>query len=490
MGVLLMIFTPVPYMDATSSWGFRSRWKRILVGAAGMIVEVFVAAIAVFVWAETAPGTLHNLCYNMLFIASVSTVLFNINPLLRFDGYYILSDLLDIPNLHQRAAKHLRYLGERYLFGVKRAESPARSARERFWLTTFGIASWIYRIFVFGMILLLVADRFLLLGILMAIVCLISWIVTPTVKFVQYLSSSPVLDRCRPRAVAVSLGFLIIVIGFLQFVPMPNHFRAPGIIQAQQRTEVLNETAGLLEEILVAPGSRVTQGQPIMRLVNQELTLDLQATATRLQETEARLRQARQESTANIKPMQSRYEAVSERLHKLERDEANLTIRARHDGIWVAPNVDDFIGRWLPRGTRLGLMIDPSEFEFISTLKQEDCDAPFRRQILGAEIRLFGQVASVLKATDLKVIEIEQRNLPSRALGWQGGGEVQVSTEDPQGRQTIEPFYEVQAKLPSEVDVVLFHGRSGKIRFDLEPEPLLPRWMRRLMQLLQKRYQI
>lgn len=490
MGVLLMIFTPVPYMDATSSWGFRSRRQRILVGAAGMIVEVFVAAIATFIWAETAPGTLHNLCYNMMFIASVSTVLFNINPLLRFDGYYILSDLLDIPNLHQRAAKHLRHLGERYLFGVKRSESPARSRREAFWLTTFGIASWIYRIFVFGMILLFVADRFLLLGILMAVVCLISWIVVPLCKFIQYLSGSPALDRCRPRAVAVSLGLALVLIGFLQFVPMPNHFRAPGIIQSRQWTEVLNESSGSVERILVPPGAEVRKDQPLVEMVNQELEIDLRASRQRLAETEARLRQAMQEDTANIKPLQSRYQAVAERVAKLERDREQLVLRARHDGVWVAPNVDDFIGRWLPRGTRLGLLIDPSEFEFVSTLQQADGDAPFRRQILGAEIRLFGQVETVLRTTELKVIEIEQRNLPSRALGWSGGGEVQTSPEDPQGRKALEPFYEVQTRFVAEGDVALFHGRSGKIRFDLPSEPLLPRWIRRLMQLLQKRYQI
>src|SRR3954469_181221 len=132
MGVLFMIFTPTPYMDATSSWAFRSRWKRLLVGAAGMITEVFFAAFALFIWANTKdPSILHNLCYNVVFIASVSTVLFNLIPLLRFDGYYMLSDLLDIPNLAQRSMAHLRYLVERYVFGIKRIESPTNSRKEQ-----------------------------------------------------------------------------------------------------------------------------------------------------------------------------------------------------------------------------------------------------------------------------------------------------------------------------------------------------------------------
>src|SRR5579863_1627819 len=117
MGILLMIFTPVPYVDASSSWGLRNRWHRVLVGSAGMIVELFVAAMATFVWAKTGPGTVNSIAYNVMFIASVSTVIFNANPLLRFDGYYILSDLLEIPNLSQRATGELRHLWEHNIFG-------------------------------------------------------------------------------------------------------------------------------------------------------------------------------------------------------------------------------------------------------------------------------------------------------------------------------------------------------------------------------------
>ncbi|HEY9510156.1 MAG TPA: M50 family metallopeptidase, partial [Verrucomicrobiae bacterium] len=181
MGVMLMIFTPMPYVDATSSWGFRERWKRVLVGAAGMIVELFVAAIAAFVWAKTSPGTLHNLAYNMMFVASVSTVIFNINPLLRFDGYYILSDLIEMPNLNQRAIGQLRHVAESKLFGVKQSEAPARNRREGGWLISYGVASGIYRVIVFTGVLLAVADRFLIVGIVMAAVCLISWVTVPAV---------------------------------------------------------------------------------------------------------------------------------------------------------------------------------------------------------------------------------------------------------------------------------------------------------------------
>jgi putative peptide zinc metalloprotease protein len=490
MGIMLMIFTPVPYMDATSSWGFRSRWQRMLVGGAGMIVELFVAALATFVWARTAPGTLHSLAYNMMFVASVSTLLFNGNPLLRFDGYYMLSDLLEIPNLSQRANGQLKSYCERFLFGVKKAEPATHRKREATWLVVYGITSGIYRVIVFGGILLFVADRFLILGIIMALFCLISWVTVPTGKFIHYLSSSPKLDRTRPRAIAVSCAIAAALLVLLAVIPFPSHFRAPGVVQARLRTDVINEAPGRVVRLLATPGSQITTGQPLLQLANPELELDIASTQARLAEVDARLRHALSEATANLKPLQSLAESATNRVAKLLKDKEALTVRARHDGVWVAPGIEDYVGRGLMRGSHLGLLIDPRDFDFIATVKQVDADALFARKIAGAEVRLFGEAGEVVPVASWKVVPGGQRTLPSPALGWRAGGEMPVAVEDPQGRTAQEPFFEVQAAVPLADEVALLHGRGGKIRFDLEWEPLLPRWIRRLHQLFQKRYGI
>jgi putative peptide zinc metalloprotease protein len=491
MGVLLMIFTPTPYMDATSSWAFRSRWKRLLVGAAGMITEVFFAAIALFIWANTKdPGIIHNLCYNVVFIASVSTVMFNLIPLLRFDGYYMLSDLLDIPNLAQRSMAHLRYLVERYAFGIKRTESPSTSSKEQWWFTIFGISSGIYRVFVFGRILLFVADRLLLIGIIMAAVCAISWVFVPTVKFLKYLASDPKLDRRRPRAVALTSALAALIVILLQFIPFPHHFRAPGVLEAQAWTQVVNEAPGYLEQILVTPGNRVSKDQALATFVNPELELSYTAAKASKAEYDARLLQAMKMETANLKPLRSKLESINKHILRIEADRAALTLRARQDGIWVAPQFEEGKGRWIGRGTALGLIIDPTAFEFVATVLQEDVDSLFAQEIKGAEVRLTGQADETVIATNLRKIPAEKRNLPSAALGWAGGGEVAVSKHDSQGQKAAEPFFEVHADLTKIPEVAFLHGRAGKIRFELQPEPLLPRAVRRLRQLLQKRYQL
>ncbi len=491
MGVMLMIFTPMPFVDTTSSWSFRERWKRVLVGAAGMIVELFIAAIAVFFWAKTGPGIIHSLAYNIMFVASVSTVIFNINPLMRFDGYYILSDLLEIPNLNQRASTHLRHLAEAHLFGVKNSESPAGSRREAAWLTFFGSASGIYRVIVFSSILLVVADRFLIIGIVMAAICLISWMAVPVVRFTRYLAASPRLDRVRTRAVCVTASLVMVVVVLLAVIPFPCSFRAPGIVLASQRSMLANETAGVVAELRVKPGSRVKAGQPLAQLRNPELELELADTKARLDGVTARLLQAMEEEPADIAPLTNLRDSIRDQVAKLSRDYQNLTVRAPHDGIWVAPEMEDERGSWLRRGSNLGLMVDPARFNFVATVMEEDVNALFDRVIRGAQARLYGEAGRTLTVTNWQIVPGGQKTLPSAALGWAAGGIVPVATEnDTTGTRTVEPFFEVRGHLERRDDVALLDGRSGEIRFKLAPEPLLPRWIRSLWQLFQKRYQI
>lgn len=489
MGVMLMIFTPMPYVDATSSWSFRSRWQRSLVGAAGMISELFVAAIAVFVWANTAPGIIHSLAYNMMFVASVSTLIFNINPLLRFDGYFILSDLLEIPNLNQRAILQLRHLAERYLFGVEKSQSPATNAREAGWYTFYGIASGIYRVVVFSGVLFTVADRFLIIGLVMAAVCLISWVTVPMIRFVRYLASAPQLERVRSRAVAVTACGAVVLLILLGVVPFPAGFKAPGVVVASERTQIANQTSGVVEALLVKSGAAVKAGQPLLQLRNSELDADLASAQAHLDEVNARLLNAMQTNSADIAPLTQLRDAVNGQLKKLSTDKENLVLRAPHDGVWVAPSVEEFLGRQVNRGSELGLLVNPASFEFIAGVRQEDVEALFRREHSSAAVRLNGDAGTKVRVSDWRVIPGEQKMLPSAALGWKGGGDIPVEAEDNGGNRAVEPFFEVVGKLsPSEA--LLLDGRSGKIRFALPAEPLLPRWSRALWQLLQKRYQV
>ncbi len=491
MGIMFLLFNPLPYMDATAAWSFRSKRKRVLVGAAGMVTEIFVAACATFVWAKTGQGTLHALAYNIIFIASVSTILFNINPLLRFDGYYILSDIIDVPNLHTQASQQLTHLTEKYAFGCKNSESPTTSRKEAFWLSFFGIASGIYRVFVFSRILLFVADRFLLAGIIMAVICGITWVLAPLIKLVKYLASSPRLERTRLRAISVCLGTCFILIGFLYFYPFLHNFKSTGIVKAWEYSEVLNEIDGYVEEILVCSGTWVTKDQPLIKLRNRELSFQMENVQAKLKQFECMRQKAVPEHTPNLKYIDSSIASSQKEIDLLKKKKKNLIIKAQIDGFWVAPEINDYVERWILRGAQLGAVVNDKQFYFDCVVSQKEASRLFEERIKSVEVKLVGQADQIIFVDKHIKIPMEHTKLPSRALGFAGGGNIAINTEDPSGKTAKEPFYKVRAFLKKDSSSPkLFHGRSGKICFKLENRPLLRQWLRKFRQLIQKRYQI
>jgi putative peptide zinc metalloprotease protein len=285
----------------------------------------------------------------------------------------------------------------------------------------------------------------------------------------------------------VLLALVVIPLGI---IPFPNNFRAPGVVQAVERSAVFTESPGRVVRLLATPGTPVVRGQPLVLLTNREMELEWTSARSALVEMDARLRQSLSEETANLKPLYSRQAALSNRLARLQLERSNLVVRATIDGIWTSPDVQDFSGRVIPRGSPLGLIIKPGATEFTATVLQSDADRLFRTTARTAEVRIPGQGGVRIAVSHVEVVQAERQNLPSAALGWQAGGEVATARSDPQGRKAAEPFFEVRADLPLSEDVMLRHGRSGKIRFDLPPEPLLQQWWRRLMQLLQRRYQV
>lgn len=491
LGLMLLVFTPVPYVDVTSSWSLRSRRQRVLVGAAGMIVELFVAALCAFLWARTSPGGVNAVCYNIMFITSVSTLLFNLNPLLRFDGYYILTDLIGMPNLAQRAGLHLKHLWKRWVWGLNKSRSPAANGGEKTWLTTFGIASGIYRLFVFSAVLLFVADQFLILGLIMAVACVIGWIIAPSIRLIRYLAAHAELDKHRTRAIATTALLVTFVVAFLQFFPWPRHLEAHGVVEARHFMPLITETGGYVASIQGKPGGLVKSGDVLVTMSNPELEARLRQAEASLEELNARLRYARNQEPSAIIAIEKRIGAAEENVAELQREAGSLKITARQDGIWSFLHGESMTGMWIPRGTPLGLILDPASHEFTGVVRQADSAFLFDKlPLTEVEVRIRGQAAMAIGSPTLEEIPGGRNVLPSAALGAKGGGEIPVMMDDPSGRKTSEPFYIVKADLSAAGEVKLMHGQTGMVRFRAGSEALLPGWIRSLRQLLQRRYQV
>ena len=199
IGLMFLVFMPVPYVDASDSLSFPSKWKRAFVASAGILVEALLAAIAMIVWESAESGMVRAFAFNVMLIGGVSTLFFNGNPLLRFDGYYVLSDIIEIPNLGRRANQYLGYALQKYLLGADPPTNPATAPGEPAWFLFYAIASFVYRLFIFTAIVLLVASKFFSLGIFLAIWTLFLMFGLPLLKHSWFLFTAPSLRRHRDR---------------------------------------------------------------------------------------------------------------------------------------------------------------------------------------------------------------------------------------------------------------------------------------------------
>jgi putative peptide zinc metalloprotease protein len=494
MGITLLVFTPVPYVDATAAWDFRERWKRVLVGFAGMLPELAYAGIAAVVWAHTGPGTLNSIAYNTMLVASVSTLIFNLNPLLRFDGYYILADLTESPNLQARSMRQWLYLFEKRALGLDKLDSPARTRTEGFWLASFGIASWCYRILITVTIILLVADRYFGLGLLAGVLTFIGAFVLPMAKAVRYFAREPRIERVRRRAWGFAAGALATVVILLGVVPFPNHFRASGIARAVGSQDVHNQVAGWVVDVPHTSGQLVTAGAPLLRLESPELDLAIAAARGELEEVRGRERQMLSDFAAGIEPLRQRRLVAEQRLRQLEEDRRKLLITASAGGQWVAPTSDDWRGLWLARGMRIGEIVGQGPgWEFYAVVEQDNASALFGAAKEGAEIRFPGVAGKVLAVSEWRVVPGKQEILPSSALGWAGQGPIRVRADDTYGVHAAEPFFLVIGRIVPDGQKgadALQQGRVGVMRFALPWSPLAVQWARSFRQLLQQRFQI
>lgn len=492
MGVMLLLFAPLPYMDATASWGFRSRFHRMLVGASGVLAEFAVAAIAALVWAHSAPGVVNALAYNVIFVASVSTLLFNLNPLMRFDGYHMLVDWLDVPNLFQRSRDQLKYLGERFALGVKNAEPAARTRKEAWLLPTYGVISLAYWLMLMSTIIFFIAEQYLEVGIALAWIIFFTAIALPLLKFGKYLVSSPRLEHQRLRAVTSTAVIGAAAFAVLVGVPMPERVRVKGVLQASDFRELYSESGGTLVQVLVRPGSWVKAGQPLARLDNPELGYEIRAARRQREQLQAQELQAVSMAMANLQPLVRQRQAVEEKIAQLLQQQKQLVVLAPIEGIWSASELEASRGQWIGRGASLGTVVDDRSWRFVAVLPQVSTHL-FEAGVVYSEIRIGGQQEFNVRSASTEIMPFEQGQLPSAALGMAGGGEIAVQSGDTKGLAAAEPFFRIHAQLPPQEQAQALrrlHGRLGTMRITLPDSPLLVQWERGARQFLQRKFRV
>ena len=478
VGIVFLVLVPVPYVEASASTVFRSKWQRAVVGASGMGVEMFLAAIAFYLWMLVEPGMLRAVLFNVMVVAGVSTLLFNGNPLLRYDAYYILSDLIEMPNLATRATRYWGYLLDRYGFGLDDTESPeGGDRREATWLVGYGLLSTIYRILVTIAIAMFIAQQFFFLGVVLALWAVVMMALVPLAKAAQHLGS-PRLRQRRQRVWAVTAGFVTAVLLLLFVIPAPFRTVLEGVAWLPQSALLRAGQDGFVERVVAAPGSRVRQGELLVQVRNPALESSARLAAAKVAELEAvhlaSLNTDRVRAAIALEQLQAERTALRAAEEKL----ALLNVRAGADGTFMLARGEDLPGRFHRQGDVIGYVLDRPR-PIARVVAPQDAADVVRSAVTHVEVRMAHAPGRILPAKVEREVPAGEEYLPSKALATEGGGQLATDVRDTRGARTLERTFQFDIAVDESGGAVpLYFGERVHVRFEHPDEPLGLQWLR------------
>ena len=477
VGVTLLLLMPIPWVDASASSTFRFRKHRLVVSAAGIMVELFLAALALLLWLAVEPSWVRDVALAVMLIAGVSTVFFNGNPLMRYDGYFILSDAIDLPNLAPRSSNFWAYLIKRYLLRLE--EDPPTLARgERSWLMLYAPASLAYRIVISGAIILWLSETSILLGAVAGIILLWTFFLNPGMALVRSvwrdIQDPRQAHRARLLTGAVA-GLLAVVVLFL---PLPMSIVAEGLVWLPENARVRPETDGFVVRMLVQDGAQVVPGQAILELRDADLLAERDRLSARFAQYESEQYGVLIRKTDRASNLAQEIESTQAALHLNDTRLQSLIVRAGSAGRLVLPRQEDLPGRFVPRGQEIGYILAGGTPKVRALLAQQDVSL-VREHMRRATV-WFNETALAYPASPSRDIPSASVHLPSPAMGDRGGGSVATDPKDDKGVTALEPVFQIELDVPG--IRLLRVGARTQVRFDLGFEPLVQQTWRRLRQ--------
>lgn len=482
MGITFLVFIPVPYVDASEVSLSDSKRQRILVGAAGIMMELFLASIAMFGWLTSEDGLSRDLFYSVMLLCGISTIMFNGNPLLRFDGYYILMDAIEIPNLGSRASKHCRYLFKRHILGLRELKTENTSRVERRWFAFYGVASFIYRTIICVLVAAFFYATVPVLGLLMATWLLTIQLVLPVYKGIVFLIKDKILIGKRIRALATLTGSVVLFLAITSIPIYPSSTLLEGVVQLPQQATVRAGVDGFLSADMVSNKSYVSPGQILFKLNNQQLDAELARQQWVIKGLEARLDSERFNNLLAREIQLERVEEAREYLKEIELRHSELYVTSTAAGIvnWIVK--DDQIGRLIKQGEELAFISSEDNVSVRVVASQQDA-ARIRNGVLDIDVRLVSAPKHALIGRLIDEVPLASNTLPSSALGSHGGGAIQVDARDGAGVTAVDRVFAFDIAAPASHDTQFIGGRA-LVRFSHERTSLLPSWYQSALKVL------
>ncbi len=489
MGVMLLVLFPVPYVDASASAAIPGKWRRAAVAAAGIAVELALAAIAALVWAAAEPGLIRAIAFNVMLIGGVSSLLVNGNPLLRFDGYYVLSDILEVPNLAQRGTRYLGYLMNRHVYGVPGMRDFSASTYERAVMLIHTPLSWIYRMVVLTGIAVFVATHYFILGVAAAIISVATSFLWPLLKSLWRVATAPVYRGRRLRAAGLTFGAIAAAAAFVLAVPAPLHSTAEGVIWVPEDAVIRARTDGFILALRANPGELVDKDRPLITLTHPIAEAKLLVTAAHVDELAAR--HAAEWVTDRVAAEATRFEWLQEQaaLAREQQRIAHHVILAPAAGVFNAARPDgDLQGRFVKEGEILGHVTPLAGRVARVVVPQADIGL-VRDRLTRVEIRLADRRTDLITSI-VRAVPSARDDLPSPALASTNGGRIAADPRDGKGLRAFERLFQFDIALPDDPAVAMAgFGSRVYVRFEYAWEPIGEMIYRRTRQALLSRFE-
>lgn len=486
LGVMFLVLIPLPYVDASSSAALADKRGRMLIAGMGIMTELAIASVALFIWLLIEPGTVRTLAYSIMLISGISTLLFNGNPLLRFDGYFVLADALEIPNLSSRSQGYLGYLIERYVFKIDGLKSPAMSRDERIWLIAYGVSAFVFRYIVMVGIIFYIADKFFVFGLLLAAWAVIAHGLMPLGRRVSYLLTSPRLARQRNRALSISLATVLVFAILLFAVPAPLATQTEGVVWTQDESQVRAEADAFVITLVADPNSAVTAGEVLLITEDPELGANVAILDADLREATVRYNSLRLTDELEAGYVLEEIKSIKANLDRARERLASLTIYSPSDGMFLVDRPQDIEGRYLKQGDVVGYVADMSRATVRVAVTQEDIGL-IRSRTRQVALRFAENLHADVPATIRREVPAASDRLPSAVLGAAGGGQIAINAQDEKGTQTVHSVFHIELDVARPVAQI---GGRTYVRFSHGFEPLGVQWFRRIRQLFLRRFDV
>ncbi len=419
IGIMMLVFIPVPYVDASASGAFSARYKRLVVTGAGIIVELFLASVAMILWVFLDEGTLRAIAFNVMLVGGVSTLLFNGNPLLRFDGYFILVDLLEMPNLGKRSNQYLGYVYNRYWLGIRNYKNPVTAPKEEKWLFSYSILAFLYRIFISITIAMFVASKAFVIGVALAALTISNVLVMPALKGVQYLFTDPKTEVHRVRSIVLTIIPIAVLVAVL-LVPLPRSLTVQGEVLPKERYSIRAGVAGFVDAF-TASDSTVQSGETVLTLQDPVIDKRIQLLRTQLAEVDLGLKALPISAQQQLDRLLDQRALVDRKLSNAQEQRDRLNVEALAKGRLVVLDERELEGRFIEKGHLVGYVLHPDGFRIRVAVVQRIAD-----ELRGVEdeIEVIFQTDPGTRFAGRFVSETPESSdtLPSKALSREAGG--------------------------------------------------------------------